>query len=101
MYHVDGHVMSHGFPTKHGDYVVLEDDTYGAIYLQSPEVVQLSVLGGATKTYSTQDFLSMHPRNLSDGFGIYMQFGLDYALQSTITSKVLEKYANLHFSSNA
>jgi len=76
------------FPCKPKEFVVLSDDTFGSIALQTPEFVHLQVLGGAIKTYATTDFLALAPRNLSEGFGVFISFGLDYALQDTITQQI-------------
>jgi len=77
------------FPCKPGDYIVMDDDTYGCVELQTPEQVQLKALGGSIKTYATTDFITRTPRNLSGGFGLFVSFGLDYGLQSTITTSVV------------
>ncbi|MBT8149607.1 MAG: hypothetical protein KJO24_06715 [Gammaproteobacteria bacterium] len=76
------------FPCKPKEYVVLSDDTFGCIKLQTPEFVHLQVLGGAIKSYATTDFLALSPRNLSEGFGVFISFGLDYALQQKITEEI-------------
>ena len=73
------------FPCKPNDYLVMSDNTYGQVALQTPEIVQLNVLGGAKRTYPTNDFLAATPRNLSEGFGLFLSFGLDYAMQASIT----------------
>ncbi|GLS25112.1 hypothetical protein [Marinibactrum halimedae] len=76
------------FPCKPNDYLIMPDETYGQVVLQTPEVVQLNVRGGSKLTYSTRDFIAAQPRNLSEGFGIFINFGLDYALQDNITSDI-------------
>ncbi|TQV78802.1 hypothetical protein FKG94_12330 [Exilibacterium tricleocarpae] len=77
------------FPTKAGDYLILADDTFGKVAMQTPEFVQLKLFGGAIKTYPTLDFLAQTPRNLSGGFSLFVTFGLDYSLQEKITTDVL------------
>ena len=79
------------FPCNTDDYVILDDGSYGKVIRQTPEVVQMSVLGGSTKTYGTQKFLSLSPRNLSHGFGIFVTFGLDYDLQSDMPESIPQK----------
>jgi len=81
------------FPCNPSDYVILDDGLYGPVLKQTPEIVQLKVLGGSIKTYSTQNFLSLNPRNLSEGFGVFVSFGLDYDLQSDITQQIPEQLA--------
>ena len=76
------------FPCNPDDYVMLDDGSYGEVIRQTPEVVQMSVLGGSTKTYGTTNFLSLNPRNLSHGFGIFVTFGLDYDLQSDMPETI-------------
>lgn len=79
------------FPTRQGDYVMLDGDLFGQVLLQTPEVVQLQVIG-ATKTWPVADFLALHPRNLSlDGFAIPISFGVDYGHQGDILTTVPAK----------
>ncbi len=85
------------FPNKTGDIVILDNDLFGPVILQTPDIVQMRVLGGSIKTYSTPDYLSLNPRNISRGFGIFITFGLDYNLQNDITHAIpaaLEKGLN-------
>ena len=80
------------FPTKVGDFVFLDDDTFGQVQRQSPDVVELA-LGGSIYSYPTRDFLSYKPRNISkDGFTIYEVFGFDYQHQQDITGNILDTY---------
>ncbi len=82
------------FPTREGDFVVLSDQTYGRVMLQTPETVQLRV-AGAIRTYPVGAFLDSHPQNLSlHGFAIIMKFGVDYRHQSDVTTSIREKFAN-------
>ena len=76
------------FPSKPGDFVILDDGVFGPVEKQTPEIVQMKILGGSTKTYATPAFLGLNPRNISHGFGVFVTFGLDYNLQSTITGDV-------------
>lgn len=70
------------FPTRKGDFALLSDGSYGQILLQTPEVVQMKVIG-ATRTFSIDAFLGLSPRNLSrDGFGFAVTFGIDYQHQA-------------------
>ena len=76
------------FPTAAGDFVTLDDGKYGQIVAQTPENVQLKVLG-AVKTYRATAFLEQNPRNLSQqGFTLVMTFGLDYQHQEQITTTI-------------
>lgn len=72
------------FPCDMGDYVVLPDDTFGQIKTQTPDLVEISVSGGMTMTYSAADFYTINLKNLSRDktFGVAVNFGLDYSLQA-------------------
>ncbi|MGF1547661.1 MAG: hypothetical protein ACFCUG_10065 [Thiotrichales bacterium] len=76
------------FPSRDGDFVLLDGDLFGRVLLQTPEMVQM-VVAGAVKTWSVADYLAQHPRNLSvEGFAVPITFGLDYALQGEILTRV-------------
>ena len=78
------------FPTRVGDFVTLDDGRYGHVVAQTPENVQLKVLG-ALKVYPTTIFLDQNPRNLSlQGFTLLMTFGLDYQHQEQVTTTIRE-----------
>jgi small-conductance mechanosensitive channel len=80
------------FPTRENDYVVLGDDTYGQVVLQTPETVQLRV-ASAIKTFSTQSFLGQAPKNLSlEGFLVLLRFGLDYRHQAEVTGAIRDAF---------
>lgn len=79
------------FPTREGDWVLLSDEVYGQVVLQTPEVVRIELVGGAHKVYPTIAFLSLHPRVLSKGFRINEVFGVDYRHQTVLLSEVLPK----------
>lgn len=66
------------FPTQEGEWVELNDGTVGKVVLQTPEVVQIVPMGGSFKTYSTTDFLTRTPRNLSHNFRVQSRFSIDY-----------------------
>ncbi|HDQ40567.1 MAG TPA: hypothetical protein ENN39_05995 [Desulfonatronum sp.] len=76
------------FPTRKNDFVLLADGTFGQILLQTPEVVQMKVVG-STRTFATDSFLGSSPRNLSrDGFGFAVTFGIDYQHQAICLEEV-------------
>lgn len=72
------------FPTEQGDYVILEDGTYGKVSFQSPEQVVISVKGESKKFYTVSAFIAQKPKNLSHGFEISASIDIDYSLQSNI-----------------
>ncbi|MBE2294240.1 MAG: hypothetical protein IAF00_04790 [Phycisphaerales bacterium] len=77
------------FPSQENDFVILDDDLYGKVLMQTPEVVRLQAFG-AIKTFAVTDYLSKNPRNLSlDGFSVSIIFGLDYCHQAEILSKIV------------
>lgn len=79
------------FPTRENDYVLLNDDRYCQVVLQTPEVVQVRI-AGAVRTFPVAAFLDSHPQNLSlNGFAITMQFGVDYRHQADVTGDILKK----------
>ncbi len=82
------------FPTREKDYVVLSDNTFGQVVLQTPENVLLREIGSVTN-FSTASFLEQNPRNLSlDGFAVILRFGLDYQHQADVTSTIPETLEN-------
>lgn len=77
------------FPSKKGDWVRLGDGNTGQILVQTPEVVELCLLGGARVTYQTTDYLAQNPENLSHGFRIEIEFGIGYDHIAEATGKVI------------
>ncbi len=76
------------FPTKTKDWVILNDGSYGWVKHQTLEQVILSLKGDSLKYYSTADFLSQSPLNISTGFRYCIEFGLDYGEQSRICEEI-------------
>jgi hypothetical protein len=76
------------FPCRVGHWVRLADGAYGQVRHQTQDMVQLTLPGGAVKTYQTLEFLAQSPVNLSQGFRISSIFGLDYSLQSEAPGEV-------------
>ncbi len=79
------------FPSRTGEWVLLNDNTYGEIVVQTPEYVQLKELD-ALKTYDILSYIAQNPRNLSaNGFTLLINFGLDYQHQKEITGEIRQK----------
>jgi hypothetical protein len=78
------------FPSKEGNQVLLSDGTFGKVALQTPEYVKIVLYGGTQKTYTTSDYISQTPKNLSAGFSVSVSFGLDYNLQAKVTKEIPE-----------
>lgn len=76
------------FPCQEDDWVLLGDGTFGRVIMQTPEIVQLHLLGGSDKTYPTTAFLDQTPTNLSQNFRVDVTFGIDYKHQSLSTQDV-------------
>ena len=81
------------FPTDEGDWVELSDGTIGKVVLQTPETVQLVPVGGSFKNYTTTDFLTKTPRNLSHNFRVQSRFGLDYRHTADVIGEAPETLA--------
>lgn len=75
------------FPTQTGDWVAMADGTVGQVVGQTPEIVQIRTRG-SIRTYTATNFLAAEPRNLSQGFGIAVTFGIDYQHQTISTGEV-------------
>lgn len=66
----------------------MADGTYGKILNQTPEIVELVLLGGSHKTYPTLEFLKQNPNNISINFRLNVTFGIDYQHQAISTHNV-------------
>ena len=69
------------FPCKEGDWVMLNDGTFGKAVNITPEFVQLVQLGGAFRTYTTQRFLNTDPVCLTGGFRVTTVIRIDRSHQ--------------------
>ncbi|MBL9116369.1 MAG: hypothetical protein JNJ83_15285 [Verrucomicrobiaceae bacterium] len=78
------------FPSKEGDWLLLQDGTLGKTVSQSPEFVHLVLLGGANKAYPTLNFLAQNPQNLSGGFRINAIIRLDHIHRAEVTRTIPE-----------
>jgi len=70
------------FPCQRGDWVLLNDGARGKVVGISPELVQMVMRGGATRTCPTADFLAQAPVNLSRNFRLKQTIGISYDLQA-------------------
>ncbi|MEM8550637.1 MAG: hypothetical protein AAGF10_07585 [Verrucomicrobiota bacterium] len=89
------------FPSEKGDWVRLSDGNAGLVVAQTPEMVVLELLGGARVTYQTADYLSATPENLSHGYRVEVEFGIDYRHQAQSADEVIGLMTNgvhAHFS---
>ena len=76
------------FPCEKGHWLLLADGTFGRVIRQTPEWVQLVLLGSSVKTFPIADFLSQAPQNLSLGFRVQQTFGVDYSHQAIATAEI-------------
>jgi hypothetical protein len=76
------------FPCRETEWVTLADGTLGQVVMQTPEMVEVTLLGGSRKTYPTAEFLKQHPTNISMGFRLSTTFRLDYRHQRESTREI-------------
>ncbi len=79
------------FPCKEDEWVILADGTLGKVALQSPEMVELTLVGGSRKTYPTAGFLRQNPNNISIGFRLSVPLRLDYRHQGESTRDIPDR----------
>lgn len=77
------------FPSKEGDWMLLEEGKIAQVILQTPETVQLKKLGGAIITVPSPAYVEEPPINLSHGYRVELEFGLDYRHQHESTGTIL------------
>ena len=80
------------FPTRVNDWAELNDGTHGKVLMQSPEMIEIKMIGDEHKFMPTSDFLSMTPVNLSQGFAIEFVFGVDYSHQKILFTEVIPNF---------
>lgn len=76
------------FPSQEGDWVLLEEGKIAQVMLQTPETVQLKKLGGALITMPSPAYVEQPPVNLSHGYRVELEFGLDYQHQAEATTTI-------------
>ena len=79
------------FPTNVNDWVLLNDNNYGMVTVQTPEIVTIMLLGNTLLTYKTSEFLKLAPQNFSYGFRIWASFAVDYAHQKIVNSVITKE----------
>ncbi len=82
------------FPCKKNDWVSLSDGIMGKVTSLSCDIVELTLHGGAKKTYQTSDFIGLSPLNISTNFRLSILFGIGYAHQKEATSTVADTLYN-------
>lgn len=87
------------FPSRSGDWVLLSDGTYGQIKIQTAEQVVVEQGNSQRKYYPVIQYLGLAPINLSHGFMVDFQWGLDYGIQQnllkTLVPQLREQFKNL------
>ncbi len=79
------------FPSRKGDWIQFDGEHIGRVLSQTPELVQVEEIGGSIVTFETSAFIALAPRNLSQGFRIRHEFGLDYRHQAIATDEIPDK----------
>ncbi|MBD64319.1 MAG: hypothetical protein CME62_03880 [Halobacteriovoraceae bacterium] len=79
------------FPTKTGDWVEV-NSLFGQVILQSPENVIIKQLGDEKTIIASNDFYSKSPTNLSNGYSIEFQFGVDYMHQKILFDELIPNF---------
>jgi hypothetical protein len=85
------------FPSKLGDWVIVDDKYYGKVEEQTPEYVNLRLIEGSSMYFKTNQYLEKNIENLSDGYAITFSFGIDYKHQKLVTTDIpisLQSYMN-------
>jgi small-conductance mechanosensitive channel len=75
------------FPTNANDWIFWQG-TYAQVVLQTPETVILNEPGGAVLTVPTAKFIGADIRNISQGFRVYITFGIGYGHQAAAVDDV-------------
>lgn len=76
------------FPTSKGDWVLIGGD-FAQVVFQSPDQVIVKSIGSEKKFYPAKDFYTSAPVNLSHGFCIEFEFGVDYSHQRELFSRII------------
>ncbi|MCA9001489.1 MAG: hypothetical protein KDB61_06170, partial [Planctomycetes bacterium] len=85
------------FPTSRNDWVLIEGKRLGQVTFQSPELVQIQLLGGSMLHFAAPDFVSTSLENLSQGFRVRQRFGVDYSHQAISAQEIpVKMQAALH-----
>ncbi|MFZ4714991.1 MAG: hypothetical protein ACOYL6_14825 [Bacteriovoracaceae bacterium] len=79
------------FPSRTGDWVLLNDGVYGQIVSQTLEKVVLEINGVSRKYFQVQDYLALFPTNMKSGFVVEVNWSVDYLNQSTLFSDMIPK----------
>ncbi len=72
------------FPSKTGDFVMLSNNIYGRIKIQTPENVVISISPTLQTSYTIQEYFSLKPLNYSNGFQLNMVLAIGYKHQKNI-----------------
>lgn len=76
------------FPCVEGDWVQLQDGTFGRVVCITHEFVQVVLLGGSRKTYPTLAFLAQNPQNHAAGFRVSTIIRLDHRHREEATKSI-------------
>lgn len=79
------------FPSRVGDWVEV-NDCFGEVIMQTPQQVIIRMIGGELKFFEANSFYSLGAKNYSKGYSIEFEFGLDYGLQESILTDVVQAF---------
>jgi len=72
------------FPSKSGDFVMLANNIYGQVKIQTLENIVISISPTLQVSYTTQEYLLLKPLNYSNGFQLNMGLSIAYKHQKDV-----------------
>lgn len=72
------------FPSKTGDFVMLSNNIYGQVKIQTPENVVILISPTLQITYTIHEYFLLKPQNYSKGFRLNMNLSIGYKHQKNI-----------------
>lgn len=79
------------FPSRTGDWVLLNDQTYGKVVSQTLEQVVMEIGGSQRRYIPTDDYLHLMPVNMSHGYILEFTWSFDYQDQKHFSMNILPK----------
>ncbi len=79
------------FPTDKDDWVLINGE-FGKVSMQTPDQVIVESVGKERKYYNTAEFYSSGVVNLSQGFAIDFNFGVDYSHQKILFDEIIPAF---------
>ncbi len=79
------------FPSRTGDWILLNDQTYGKVVSQTLEQVVMELSNSQRRYIPTDDYLHFMPINMSHGFVLDFTWAFDYQDQKHFSNNILPK----------